>query len=252
MTSYLQKHPQDNLNDAPVEWYQRARSLEFDESRHKLLNAELKRLYTASTRAKCHLWIFDSNPEKRLPMFDYWYKRQLVKLVSHEDGQDAHDLVFATVSKPEQWKVQGDYFKGKRNWRIALQCYKMAGEDCGYLQREVEAFIHDSKSHHLEAAVSFLEADEKHHDVQYLENAAISLQKVKPLEAAELYLRLQKVLIYMQYFSLQLFYLCLHKACSPSQVEKAVSCLLKSFQYIRAAKLCESLGKVTQVMFCNL
>lgn len=56
------------------------RALEFDTLKHKLLNSELKYLYTALTRARCNLWIYDEDKDKRAPMFSYFKARKLVRV----------------------------------------------------------------------------------------------------------------------------------------------------------------------------
>jgi len=66
----------------------RPRSLTFDPNQHKVLNSELKHLYTAVTRARVNVWIFDEDMEKRAPMFEYYKARQLVKAISSDDVQD--------------------------------------------------------------------------------------------------------------------------------------------------------------------
>ena len=63
----------------------RPRPLEFDSNLHKILNSELKHLYTAVTRARVNVWIFDEDREKRAPMFEYCKARQLVKFISIHD-----------------------------------------------------------------------------------------------------------------------------------------------------------------------
>ena len=46
--------------------------------RHKILLDELRHLYTAITRARVNVWIYEENPAKRAPMFDFFIRRQLV------------------------------------------------------------------------------------------------------------------------------------------------------------------------------
>ena len=54
------------------------RHSQFDEKRDRVLIAELKQLYTAITRARCNVWIFDESDVKRKPMFDYFKAHDLV------------------------------------------------------------------------------------------------------------------------------------------------------------------------------
>ena len=51
------------------------RPLVFDDRSHVLLSEELKHLYTALTRAKGNVVIFDSDPVKRAPF--YYFLRRL-------------------------------------------------------------------------------------------------------------------------------------------------------------------------------
>lgn len=66
----------------------RPRPLIFDENHHKILNSELKHLYTAITRARVNVWIFDEDMEKRAPMFDYVKARNLAKFVTIKDDDN--------------------------------------------------------------------------------------------------------------------------------------------------------------------
>ena len=81
---------------------------QFNECEHMPLNAELKILYTAITRARCNLWIYDSDADKRAPMFYYFLKRDLVTVLSMTND---HQTTFAKVSTADEWKQQGDRFR---------------------------------------------------------------------------------------------------------------------------------------------
>ena len=178
------------------------RSRQFDPTLHKSLNSELKYLYTAVTRAKCNLWIYDSDRKARLPMFDYWYKRDFVKVVQAQPSgasQGVYTLVFASNSTPEQWKAQGDNFKKKHLWEQAILCYQRAGPENEYLAKEARAYHliqrarHQKPQLYLEAALNFLECDRLHHNLHYLNGAALCLRNSKPPkygEAAKLFERL--------------------------------------------------------------
>ena len=135
-------------------------------------------------------------------MFDYWHKRSLVKVVQAQpsgEGQGVYSLVFASNSTPEQWKAQGDYFKTKRLWDQAILCYQRAGPESEYLAKEAHAYhliqreCHQKPQIYLEAALSFLECDQLHHSLHYLNGAALCLRNSKPpqyQEAAKLFERL--------------------------------------------------------------
>ena len=137
-------------------------------------------------------------------MFEYWFKRGVVRGTG-SDGSTQTDLIFASVSTKEQWKAQGDYFKRKHLYDQATHCYAKSGDEFLYLQKEVQAckFIQDADSErslYTKAAILLLEADELHHDIRYLSNAAVCLMKTQPpkyLDAAKLYEKLGKVCVFM-------------------------------------------------------
>ena len=171
VSSYLEKpqHRMKVINGTSI-WD--TRSCQFNPSLNKSLNDELKRLYTAITRAKSNLWIYDSNQKLRLPMFDYWYKRNLVKVVQTQRNEDVFDVVFAANSAPEQWKAQGDNLMEKCHFEQALHCYQRAGKDYEHLIKKADAYCllqhalnlrADSKEDiklWLKVAIKFLETAE--------------------------------------------------------------------------------------------
>lgn len=53
----------------------------------QMLNGELKQLYTAITRARVNLWIFDENSDKRAPAFKYFIKRGFVQVVKTDENK---------------------------------------------------------------------------------------------------------------------------------------------------------------------
>ena len=207
VTSYLEMegHSSCIVNHAKLPGSQiEPRSKCFDEKQHKSLCAELKYLYTAVTRTKCNLWIYDSDRAKRLPVFDYWHKKGLVKVVStSEHGDGKHDLIFASISTPEQWKVQGDYFRKKCLWEQAQHCYEKSGQENAHLAKLSNAYLliqrartQFSPTLFQDAAICLLECDQLHHDIQYITNAAICLRKTRPpryLDAAKLFEKLGEI-----------------------------------------------------------
>ena len=208
------------------------RSRQFDAKLHKSLNSELKYLYTAITRAKCNLWIYDSEPKVRLPVFDYWHKRSLVKVVQAKPSMGSQGvldltLVFASNSTREQWKAQGDNLKKKHLWEQAILCYQRAGPENEYLAKEAKAYHliqrarHQKPQFYLEAALSFLECDELHHNRHYINGAALCLRNSKPPkyhEAAKLFEKL-------------------------AEPEKAAQCYLRGKDIDNYARLKESVGQ---------
>ena len=116
------------LESARVQY---SRPLEFDPSKHKVLNSEFKYLYTAITRARMNLWFFDEDEEARAPMYQYFRRLGLADVVTladqrQETGQLAS--MFAVKSTPEEWRKRGIRFYKKRLWLPAIHCFTFAGD----------------------------------------------------------------------------------------------------------------------------
>ncbi|NWR89803.1 TRNK1 protein, partial [Furnarius figulus] len=99
----------------------------FNVEMYKMLNGELKQLYTAITRARVNLWIFDEDCDKRAPAFKYFIKRKFVKVVKTDENKDLDDSMFAKTSTPEEWIAQGDYYAKHQFWEVAAKCYQKGG-----------------------------------------------------------------------------------------------------------------------------
>ncbi|KAM8967370.1 TPR and ankyrin repeat-containing protein 1 [Pelodytes ibericus] len=116
------------------------RPLTMNPEMHKMLNGELKQLYTAITRARVNLWIFDENQEKRAPAFEYFIKGNLVKVVRTDENKDFDDKMFVKTSTKEEWIAQGDYYAKHKCWKVAAKCYQKGGAT----NKEKIAFSHDA------------------------------------------------------------------------------------------------------------
>ena len=68
----------------------RPRPLAFDPNQHKVLNAELKHLYTAVMIASVNVWIFDEDMEKRAPMFEYFKARKLTRNITSSEEENGN------------------------------------------------------------------------------------------------------------------------------------------------------------------
>lgn len=110
---------------------QRSRPLEFDPEKHKVLNSEFKYLYTAITRARVNVWFLDEDKESRAPVFEYFQRLGLVKVVAIGDrdaGSGELASMFAAKSTPEEWRKGGMRFYKHRLWVAAIQCFTFAGD----------------------------------------------------------------------------------------------------------------------------
>ena len=172
------------------------RCLDFDEKLHKVLNSELKFLYTAITKAKCKLWIYDSHPSKRAPMFHYFIERSLVKPLSIEDVSLMPH--FAVKSSKKEWKKQGNLFKNKGLWKLASICYENAGSPLlyndafGHMHVQLGEKQPSVKQHYLSAVNCFCECLELQQSAKYIKKIASCLYNMQLYnEAATLFANVQ-------------------------------------------------------------
>ncbi|NWU99885.1 TRNK1 protein, partial [Upupa epops] len=138
---------------------------------YKMLNGELKQLYTAVTRARVNLWIFDEDRDKRAPAFTYFIKRQLVQVVKADEKQDLDDSMFAKTSTPEEWIAQGDYYAKHQFWEVAAKCYQKGGA----AEKSKLALAHDAV-----LKVHSKKCSSREHQMEYLSLAKIYLECGEP------------------------------------------------------------------------
>ncbi|NWR55162.1 TRNK1 protein, partial [Bucorvus abyssinicus] len=115
------------LLEVPLEDAAGVQKRTFNVDMYKMLNGELKQLYTAITRARVNLWIFDEDRDKRAPAFKYFIKREFVRVVKADEKKDLDDSMFAKTSTPEEWIAQGDYYAKHQFWEVAAKCYQKGG-----------------------------------------------------------------------------------------------------------------------------
>lgn len=165
-----QSNNQENLLEIDMDVLQEAnrpRPLAFDSNIHKILNSELKLLYTALTRARVNLWIFDADDTKRAPMFDYFKTLKLVQPINTDNLEE--EMIFAEGSTQEMWLRRGDDFSRRSLFEIAAKCYHRGG----YVQQEKTALanhqaltaqrcpdLHKKKEHFLQAAQLYIDCDQ--------------------------------------------------------------------------------------------
>ncbi|XP_048367555.1 TPR and ankyrin repeat-containing protein 1 isoform X2 [Sphaerodactylus townsendi] len=107
---------------------------------YKMLNGELKQLYTAITRARVNLWIFDENCDRRAPAFQYFIKRELVQVVKTDENKDLDDSMFVKTSTSKEWIAQGEYYAKHQCWKVAAKCFQKGGA----VEKEKLALAHDA------------------------------------------------------------------------------------------------------------
>ncbi|KFV47944.1 TPR and ankyrin repeat-containing protein 1, partial [Gavia stellata] len=131
----------------------------FNVEMYKMLNGELKQLYTAITRARVNLWIFDEDSDKRAPAFKYFIKREFVQVVKANENKDLDDSMFAKTSTPEEWIAQGDYYAKHQFWEVAAKCYQKGGaaeKSKLALAHDAVLKVHSKKSNPREKQMEYM------------------------------------------------------------------------------------------------
>ncbi|XP_046368823.1 TPR and ankyrin repeat-containing protein 1-like [Haliotis rufescens] len=201
VASCLERHAKTFTEDHEGFQSSGVHPLAFEPNKHKILNFELKYLYTALTRARVNVWIFDEDEEKRAPMFQFFKAKNLVRCKSGQyqvpdDCTDVStdseaDVGFAEESTPEDWVSQGDTFMVRRLYDDAAKCYRIAGD----IQKEKSSMAHSRamkavglkdnpramKNDYITAAEEFIDCDL---GPEVDKKAALCLQYAKEYELA--------------------------------------------------------------------
>ena len=161
-----------NVDKAKV----KSRPLSFSPNKHKILNSELKQLYTAVTRARAKVWFFDEDEENRRPVFEYFELLGLADMVTLEadteessDGAQSLENMFSKESSVEEWEKQGTFFYSRKLWKFAENCFTISGnvkmsQRCkAFAQAEYARSLHGEpprlKTEFLRAADQFLQCN---------------------------------------------------------------------------------------------
>ncbi|XP_066100841.1 TPR and ankyrin repeat-containing protein 1 isoform X1 [Saccopteryx bilineata] len=231
------------------------RPLAVNPEMYKLLNGELKQLYTAITRARVNLWIFDENPEKRAPAFKYFIRRNFVQVVKTDENKDLDDSMFVKTSTPEEWIAQGEYYAKHQCWKVAAKCYQKGGA----FEKEKLALAHNTalnmkskkvspkekQMEYLELAKTYLECNEPKLSLKclsYAKEFQLSAQLCEKLgkirDAAHFYKRSQCYQDAFRCFEqIQEFDLALKMYCQEELYEEAAIAVEKYEEMVRAKAL---------------
>ncbi len=156
-------------------------------------------MYTAITRAKCKLWIYETTPDREteIRILREWSKsgNELIEVIDPvSTNLPGVSLATERVSTLKQWKMQGDLLRQEKKWKQACFCYERADRPDLETQTEIERLEAQPQPNYLEIALAYLTADEVAHDVKFIEEAAENLVRAENYTlAAQLYTALSKV-----------------------------------------------------------
>ena len=145
-SSGVQIYDWDRLLDS------KTRDLGFSYEEHKILETELKMLYTAITRARVNVFIAERDVELARPMFEYFTRRRVVEVANNRKREGIR--VFGKMNTIKDWRERGEYYlenaSGQRKkgcLRLASKCFEKAGEE--------------SRKNYALAFLSFVEIEEE-------------------------------------------------------------------------------------------
>jgi hypothetical protein len=104
------------------------RSMDFNEQAHQILCCELKHLYTAITRARVRVIIYDQDAACRAPLFYYLTRRDLCETVSVLEQASSSAKGFAVETSAEEWRAQGKNLLGHKMFQLAAKCFSKCGD----------------------------------------------------------------------------------------------------------------------------
>eukprot|EP00741_Cyanophora_paradoxa_P016412 tig00020912_g15847.t1 len=121
-----------SLKHEPKEAEQKAkRKGGFDPHKHRLVATELKHLYTAITRAKRIVWLYDEDRAVRKPIFDLFAAVSVVQNLDTKAAAAGDSRGKAcsriTESTPAEWEDRGRQFMERRLFPAAKRAFENAG-----------------------------------------------------------------------------------------------------------------------------
>lgn len=99
------------------------------------LCSDLKLLYTAITRPKKSLIIYDDHPSTRKFMEQIWVEQNLVT-VCGESNEASNTAEYLVKSTTDEWEIQGKRLFKKKIYEQALMCFRFS------LNKRMEAVCH--------------------------------------------------------------------------------------------------------------
>lgn len=195
---------------------------------HKILESELKLLYTAITRARVNVWIYDESKERE-HMFKLFQKRNLVKVVTSVSGSavDAGFECFARSTTNSEWIARGlEVWRAaeagdepkiqKSMFKVASTCFERGGAP--------------KRAGRADALALIFEAIElKHEEKRQTSKQRQSRQTYKQQQSARP--------------KMNVFRAAAHKCLLNRLYEEAAFCLCNCSEFALAAELYEEIAK---------
>lgn len=145
-------------------------SPDLTENRYAALMVELKHLYTAITRPRKRLIIFDENPEIRKPIMEYWMALGYVQIITKDQlelisqegsklNESSKTFVESLAGKNTSitgWRSQGIRMFRRRYYEQAAKCFEHSGDI--QLKNRAEAYYNASLGSDLSSEIENLKS----------------------------------------------------------------------------------------------
>lgn len=109
------------------------RSVPFSKERHGILEEELKQLYTAVTRARVRVAMYDASTDKRQPVFSLLHAEGLAEIEEAAQRGDSSRKGWAVAATKEEWQSRARNLLDNKLYKLAVRCFTSAEDRLGML-----------------------------------------------------------------------------------------------------------------------
>ena len=109
------------------------RPVAFSKERHGILEEELKQLYTAITRARVRVAMYDADEAKRKPFFSFFHAEGLAEIEAVGTSQRSVRKGWAVAAAKEEWQTRARNLLDNKLYKLAVRCFTQAEDRQGML-----------------------------------------------------------------------------------------------------------------------
>ena len=109
------------------------RAVPFNKGSHGILEEELKQLYTAITRARVRVAMYDASEEKRKPVFSFLHAEGLAEIEAVGESQRGQRKGWAVAAAKEEWQTRARNLVENKLYKLAVKCFVQAEDRHGML-----------------------------------------------------------------------------------------------------------------------
>jgi hypothetical protein len=242
------------IRDKEKEVFGMLRTLEFNRHEHQPLCEELKHLYTAITRARVRLVIYEQDARKRAPMFHYLKHMQLVEPVSlFETSSSSSSSKGAALhahagmmrkTTTQEWQRQGANLLDNGLYLLAIKCFRKSGDAALEAEATAEQIVNHKVHPMTKESKLLLTKDQREaREREYLEAGELFLRAGKWEKAARCFFEAQEL-----GYSAQLYMQLALQNNDEEFAKKAATCLRIIGDEQKLEELYRSMGKFRKLL----